>query len=213
MLILIALRKPVCFIDCCHRIRDVLSDLQRSEPNSLHPLSNHIPLWFLTHVHELIIKPQSKPFEPLWNKWIYPATPRTCRFRVIEAGVRCFWARTSVPCIFHCMTRSCFSPFHQRGSPSASNVTALKQTSLKPSNFSSAGSGMSYFSGMILLWQQSMNVRGSLGLVVCPAQPQAGSQAKPGQARPKWRLLGGFGPACGSHKPKPGRQAAVRATT
>jgi len=23
-------------------------------------------------------------------KWIYPTTPRTCRFRVIEVGVRCF---------------------------------------------------------------------------------------------------------------------------
>ena len=43
-------------------------------------------------------------------KWIYPTTPRTCQFRVIEVGVRCFWARTCVPGISHHTSRSHFSP-------------------------------------------------------------------------------------------------------
>jgi len=43
-------------------------------------------------------------------KWIYPATPRTCRFRVIEVGVRCFWAHTCIPGISYCTSRSHFSP-------------------------------------------------------------------------------------------------------
>ena len=42
-------------------------------------------------------------------KWIYPAAPRTCQFRVIEVGVRCFWACTCVPGIYHRTSRSCFS--------------------------------------------------------------------------------------------------------
>jgi len=46
VLISIALWKPVCFVDCCYWIQEVLSDLQRSKPDSLHPLSNHIPLIF-----------------------------------------------------------------------------------------------------------------------------------------------------------------------
>jgi len=71
-------------------------------------IESHTP-WFSMRVRKLIIKPQSKPFKPPWNKWIYPTTPRTCRFRVIEVGVRCFWACTSVPCIFHCTSRSHFS--------------------------------------------------------------------------------------------------------
>jgi len=46
VLILIALWKPVCFVDCCYWIQEVPSDLRRSKPDSLHPSSNHIPLIF-----------------------------------------------------------------------------------------------------------------------------------------------------------------------
>ena len=44
-------------------------------------------------------------------KWIYPAAPRTCWFRVIEVGVRCFWARTCVSGISHHTSRACFLIF------------------------------------------------------------------------------------------------------
>jgi len=49
VLISIALWKPVCFVDCCYWIQEVLSDLRRSKPDSLHLLSNHIPLIFNVH--------------------------------------------------------------------------------------------------------------------------------------------------------------------
>ena len=49
-------------------------------------------------------------------------------------------------------------------------------------------------------------------LVLCKAQPEAVSRAKPGpnrpgQAGPQWQLHGGFGSVCSLRKPKPSRQA------
>jgi hypothetical protein len=59
--------------------------------------------------------------------------------------------------------------------------------------------------------------RGTAGwvqLVMCMAQPEAVSRAKPGQNRlgragPNWGLREGFGPACHEAKPEPGRQATA----
>jgi len=98
-----------CSLEACVLHWLLLLDLRGTERPAKIRTRFSTPLWLLAHVRELIIKLQSRPFEPPWNKWIYPTISRTCRFRVIEVGVRCFWARTSVFCIFHCTSRSCFS--------------------------------------------------------------------------------------------------------
>jgi len=55
------------------------------------------------------LNPKANLLDHTELKWIYPTAPRTCRFRVIEVDVRCFWARTCVPDISHRTSRSHFS--------------------------------------------------------------------------------------------------------